>query len=760
MKSILTSQLSTFNSHKNTTMKHKSIFSLLFFLMGVGIATTSCEDMLTPDLTRYTENFSGRDTVYFYNGILRNVQDMVEQNELLGDLRSDLVATTKYTSDSISNIVKYENKRIDGEDQLLNRAAYYKVINQCNFYLAKVDTTAQKNNFKYMKREYAQVLNIRAWAYLQLVQTYGTVPFITKPVDNADTGWEKNPEKWASADNLLDLLKADLKTANVIEYANGYGYPDYGEYKTGNSNFSVKTSYLRFYSDLILGDLYLLHSANRQDYVEAAKSYYKFLRRYNNTTYNVAGNFASYTRSQLPNGTYQYSPRVDAWIGSGLNASSLGNENITIIPSAANNTFGRVLSRSVQIFGFDPSSRNSTSSDVNGGNVSTSGQVTISVNYRSRQVGPSNAYVNLCKAQSYSNTEYANDGTASNINYYTGVGDARLHGSAPIVETKEGGREESENRYIMKSAVPASVDGSGLANGYSFKHFRSIYRVRQVWLRYAEAINRAGYPRLAFAVLRDGLNRQTLPTLTDSIKYIDKDSVYHTVTYLDSTSVENSSRGVFYLGNDEMRRAQADPEHALFLPDFVNKDNNEWLSNRGIHEQGCGASSVLDTIFSYKNVVAKRIEEEAKRTNSLTASVKRQIRNLRRYDATGDEEEGDGPTLDEIRETYKEIDEPAPAEVNPLEVQAVETLIADECALETAYEGSRMFDLIRFARHMNNDASGASNFNATYGTTWLAWKIARRNENLKPYESPAVYDGSLYTLLLNPENWYIVSPKY
>lgn len=725
--------------------------------MGVGIATTSCEDMLTPDLTRYTENFSGRDTVYFYNGILRNVQDMVEQNELLGDLRSDLVATTKYTSDSISNIVKYENKRIDGEDQLLNRAAYYKVINQCNFYLAKVDTTAQKNNIKYMKREYAQVLNIRAWAYLQLVQTYGTVPFITKPVDNADTGWEKNPEKWATADNLLDLLKADLKTANGIEYANGYGYPDYGEYQTGNSNFKVNTKYLRFYSDLILGDLYLLHSANRQDYIEAAKSYYKFLRRYNNTTYNVTGNFATYSRSQLPNGTYQYYPRVDSWIGSGLNASSLGNENITIIPSAANNTFGRVLSRNVQIFGFDPSSRNSTSSDVNGGSVSTSGQVTISVNYRSRQVGPSNAYVNLCKAQSYSNTEYAS-GIASNITYFTGVGDARMHGTAPIVETKEGGRDETENRYIMKSAVPASVDGSGLAHGASFKHFRSIYRVRQVWLRYAEAINRAGFPRLAFAVLRDGIDHQTLPTLTDSIKYINADSTkYHTVTYLDSTSVENTSRGVFYLGNDEMRRAQAEPEHSLFLPDFENKDNNEWLSNRGIHEQGCGASSVLDTIFSYKNVVAKRIEEEAKRTNSLTASVKRHIRNLRRYDVTVGDDTNTG--TGDVEEDGEQK-EPAPAEVNPLEVQAVETLIADECALETAYEGSRMFDLIRFARHMNNDASGVSSFTPTYGTTWLAWKIARRNENLKPYESPAVYDGSLYTLLLNPDNWYIVSPKY
>ena len=153
---------------------------------------------------------------------------------------------------------------------------------------------------------------------------------------------------------------------------------------------------------------------------------------------------------------------------------------ILLSPEAANNTFGRVLSRNVQIFGFDPSSRNSTSSDVNGGSVSTSGQVTISVNYRSRQVGPSNAYVNLCKTQSYSNTEYAS-GIASNITYFTGVGDARMYGTAPIVETKEGGRDENENRYIMKSAVPSSVDGSGLAHGASFKHFRSIYRVRQVW---------------------------------------------------------------------------------------------------------------------------------------------------------------------------------------------------------------------------------------------------------------------------------------
>lgn len=758
--SILTSQLSTFNSHKHTTMKHKSILSLLIFLMGLGMTTTSCEDMLTPDMTRYAENFTGRDTVNFYLGILRNVQDMVEQNELLGDLRSDLVTSTKYTSDSVSNIINYSGQHIDGENQLLNRAAYYKVINQCNFYLAKVDTTAQKNQIKYMKREFAQVLNIRAWAYLQLVQTYGTVPFITKPVDNADTGWETNPEQWASADNLVDLLKDDLKTANGIEYATSYGYPDYGEFQTGNSNFKVSSTKLRFYSDLILGDLYLLHSQSRQDYVEAAKCYYKFLSRPQASTYNVGGNFASFGRTQLPTGSYRYNANISSWVNSGLAATSLGNENLTIIPSAANSTFGKVLTRSAQIYGFDPSSSNTTSSDVNGGNVSTSGQVSVSVNYRSRQVGPSNAYVNLCKSQIYQNSTISGS-TATNVTYYDGAGDARLWATAPIIVTKEGGSNEEDNRYIVKSVPVTDVGTGSIAGTGSFKHYRSIYRVRQVWLRYAEAINRAGYPRMAFAVLRDGLSYQTLPSLADSVKYNDPAETKTTVEYLDSGSVRNQARAIYYLGNDELRRIKHDPEYNSYL----NFWTGTFWSNRGIHEQGCGGSSVLDTLFSYETTVAQRIEDEATRTHSLTASLKRHIRALRAEaegstgddsGVTGGDEEGgeDEPTLEEKRENYTDVAQEDPQAADQMEMLAVETLIADECALETAYEGTRMFDLIRFARHMNQDTG------ADYGTHWLAWKIARRNEALAPYEQTNVYDNSLYNKLLVPTNWYIVSPVY
>ena len=165
-------------------MKKKTILGL-FLLLGIGMATTSCEDMLTPDLNRSAENFSGKDTVNFYLGILSNMQDMIEQNILLGEVRSDIADTTMYTSDSIADIANFK-RTPDGENELLNRAAYYKVINQCNFYLSRVDSLASKNNVYYMRKETAQVLLIRAWTYMQLVQNYGRVPFITTPVSSAN----------------------------------------------------------------------------------------------------------------------------------------------------------------------------------------------------------------------------------------------------------------------------------------------------------------------------------------------------------------------------------------------------------------------------------------------------------------------------------------------------------------------------------------------------------------------------------------------
>lgn len=756
-------------------MKHKSIFSLFAFLLGLGLTTTSCEDMLTPDLNRYAENFSGKDTVYFYHGILRNVQDMIEQNELLSDLRSDLVTTTSYSSDSISPIINYErDKAKDGDSELLNRAAYYKVINQCNFYLAKVDTMARKNNLYYMRKEYAQVVNIRAWTYMQLVQTYGRVPYITEPVDNASTGWETNPSAWATPDNLLTLLKPELLRAQAYEHT--LGYPNYGSYSTG-SGLSISSQYFRFYSDLILGDLYLMSAKSKSDYIEAAKNYYYFLKEQARSdagyTAKVSeGTEATASQFTSSNST-RYSYSIYSWVNGGLGASGIRTtENISLIMSAANSSFGKVMSRVAQIYGFDPHSTNSTNTTTgsDGDEITTSGTVTVTTNYKSRQVAPSQAYINLCKSQSYTYPTLTNNELVSDVKFYD-CGDVRMNAAAPLIKTKEG-----TYRYITRYTPITSVTNDGEAiSTPSFKYTHSLYRTKQVYLRYAEAINRAGYPRLAFAVLRNGLDDESVPMVADSVHYDHANKTKQTVYYVNMLQNIHAAN---YIGADELRRIDADPQKSLYL-DF---SSTNW-HNYGIHEQGCGTSTDLDSLYSYSMTVSQRIEDEAKRTNTMTAEVESLVKRLRSElhlyeiskgsgteeggtttnstrstdEGTGGEEGGDGGEV-EVPDTasYTRLPAVAPIEATTEEINAVETLIADECAMEMPFEGNRMFDLIRFALHKDNDPG----LGAGYGTEWLAWKIARRAEDYAPYENVNVYNATLYNLLKVSDNWFIRNPEY
>lgn len=715
-------------------MKNHSILSLLIFLLGFGITTSSCEDMLTPDLDRYTEGFSGTDTVYFYLGIVRNVQDMVEQNMLLQDIRSDLADTTLYTTDSIANIATY-NREEDGENGLLNRAAYYKVINQCNYYLTYVDTAAVKNNIYYMRKEYAQVEAIRAWAYMQLVLTYGTVPFITQPVEDANTGWETNPEAWATADNLIDLLKDGLEMAQTYEHS--LGYPAYEEFNTGN--VYIDAEYMLFYNDLILGDLYLLRGASRDDYVEAAKNYYYFLYDRMGDGYGTGSSVATVTqtRSMASNGKKTYTYSSSSWINGFFAAESLNDENLTVIPSAANSSFGRVMTSLVEIYGFEPHSTNTTTTteaedDDDEDETETSGTVTLSPNYKIRQIGPSQAYLNLCAAQTYSEPEFGGDSNTelTDIEYYS-CGDARQYGTVPTIQASDG----TKAQFITKDApTSGQTSSTRYVSSADFKYYKSLYRMRQVYLRYAEAINRAGYPRLAFCVLRNGLDYEKLPTIADSTVTAE-DGTKTKVYYLDSATVTNAAN---YVNLEELQRMEADADYSSYL-DFT---SSRW-ENTGIHEFGCGTSSNLDSLYSYEETVAQRVEDEASRLNNgvVTESAAKKAANIRAGRSARADEDSDE---EETTTTVTEADED--------EINAVETLICDECALEMAFEGTRMGDLIRFARHKNY-ADGT-------GTEWLAWKISRRSLDLEPYEETSTVDTRLYNLLLDEDNWYIMSPEY
>jgi starch-binding outer membrane protein, SusD/RagB family len=82
-----------------------------------------------------------------------------------------------------------------------------------------------------------------------------------------------------------------------------------------------------------------------------------------------------------------------------------------------------------------------------------------------------------------------------------------------------------------------------------------VYRVATLYLRYAEAVNRAGKPNLAFAVLKNGMNADALAA--DSI--VPRHEKYR--VYTDST-------GTFI--------------------DYVNFNHIAFDENLGVHSRGCG----------------------------------------------------------------------------------------------------------------------------------------------------------------------------
>ena len=711
----------------------KSIVSLFVFLAGFGIFTTSCEDMLTPEMDRYADNFNGTDTVNFYLGIMRNVQEMVEQNVILAEIRADLADTTMYSSDSLARVARYDASLKDGESALLNRSAYYKVINQCNFYLAAADSMAVKNDVYFMRKEIAQVHMVRAWVYMQLVQLYGKVPFITVPVDNANTGWEVTPaEGWVTPETLLDALWPSLEQA--VAYEKVYGFPSYGTMNTGKEK--IPHDLMVFPSDLILGDLYLLRGNGTGDYQKAAYHYYTWIDEHARAGVK-AGSGASYNIIDF-NEKVIVTPSPAAWY-KGLVSYSKGAETIVAVPSAANYSFGNVLIKPVSLYGFKVSSSNTTEGE--GDDVATSGEINITPDARLRQIGLSQRYQALNAAQFYVNEK--RDGLDSKVEYHE-IGDARFYATAPDYKTSNDGNVKFMHKFgPAQNANPMSgnlVYGSN----YVFKYAIPVYRVRQVYLRFAEAINRAGFPNHAFAILRDGLSYDKFPKFEYSIELdtltrdVDADGVLHLVckgTF--SPDTVHMGENTIYITPDELQRAQS--------MEFLRFDESEW-NNVGVHSLGCGTFSGKDSLYVYEKVVGDRIAAIKKQIGFVDEEVPAfALKASRNVEVPTD-------TVVEISDTvYAEV-----LDADQWEIEAVETLIADEMALETAFEGYRYFDLMRMARHKNKN-------NMVNGTEWFARMIASRSTNKAPYApledgEVEVINNELFNLLLNEDNWYLPSP--
>ena len=425
---------------------------------GFPAALTACSDLLYEDSDQviYADDShlnNDADTLWSVAGIINKMQVIADRTILLGEMRGDLADITDNASADLRQLAYFN---IATDNKYNNPRDYYAIINNCNYFIAKVDTALRNNRNEYIfMKEYAAVKAFRAWTYLQLVLNYGTVPLVTDPILTKDDSERDYPHY-----GIHDICQYFI--ADIAPYAD-VETPSYGSIRNTDS----KLFYFPIY--VLLGDLNLWAG----NYRAAAENYYKYISTRNgpNSAYPLSTSAVRFNG----NDTHWLSTS-DTWSSPAFDYenSSSTSELITMIPG------------------------DSIPSEGNYSQLRDLWNTTDNNQYQ-ESITPSQAIIHLSAAQKYC--------------HYTSGGQ--------FVFSPEGLTGHRTGDLRLQAVYSAYDYGSPLTlNGktvtryvQNLKHSSRnvhIYRRAMVYLRMAEALNRAGFPRFAFQILKRGLNNSVI----------------------------------------------------------------------------------------------------------------------------------------------------------------------------------------------------------------------------------------------------------
>ena len=435
-------------------------FKYIIFGICIVCGSMSCSNMLETesDLVEFEEDHTlnqATDSVYSVMGIINKMQGIADRVVLLGEVRGDLVQSTSAANSDLKRLANFE---FDGENRYNQVSDYYAVINNCNYYLAHIDTAMERRGRNLFMREYAAVKSYRAWTYLQMALAYGKVPLILKPLMTEKEAREAMNQTPADIQTICETFINDL-TPYV-----GVNLPDYGSVANSDSK------YLFIPMRALLGDLCLW--AGR--YQEAARWYHDFLTdKYDPVQMN--------SRSITWANATQYNSIIDSY--GPLNASS---EVLCSIPMEAR-VFDGTISNLPNLF---------RSTEENNYFY----ELTASHNMAKISADQVYCFENDIPGATTKDTLYAP---------HTGLYRSELVGDLRYYSNFRLESYGSNNDYTEYNST--------LQNIYKIVSARiTLYRSTMVYLRYAEALNRAGYPQSAFAILKYGICDEILKNRVDA----------------------------------------------------------------------------------------------------------------------------------------------------------------------------------------------------------------------------------------------------
>ena len=664
----------------------KKIFYTIVAILGI-CGTTACSDMLETDSSRQLFDPAldqKTDSVFYAYGIMQAMQQLADQYYFQNEMRGDLVRPTDKATTHLRNLSLFTADVTNKYDSVY---LYYKVINNCNYYLAHRDTTLATGKQNVVCREYAGVASFRAWAYLQLTRQYGDVPYVTEPVTtigqiNANTARTSYRSILEGEAQALEALKARYSEDDLAVPTFGYASNEIrsiGRLNWGNRNDKYIAPRMCFIPlNVVLGDLYL----ELGEYLKAATCYYEYLRYTGNINKSdisvnyrktIETSFSSYSPifknlTELPVDYAQSNLPASTWLSS-FGENAYPGDVITYIPMAVNYTTGQTTDIPAA-FGYDYYGTQNVSMVPKAFTNRIS--FDCPTNSKTIQVVPSQAYCDSARNALY----YYYDGTS-----FGGRGVVK---SAPLGDARA---------YIISQG-----DGADSAYVYTYKPSTGniiLYRNATVWLHLAEAINRMGYPDAAFAVLKNGIHSgleqyryyEVYLKDEDGNDVVDEDGN----KVLDPNETQHNDTRYYYLTPESYELL------TTVLP-FLSAENTNSESGVfrngiteafvGIHSHGTGIINIgADDLYSPY-----------------------------RYDLVL------GAKLADISDRFK-------LDLNPEEytkadyINAMEDLLCDEYAMEFAFEGTRFSDLRRLALHKK----AAGTYGSDFGDIWLNEKLKRED---------------------------------
>lgn len=453
------------------------------------LSLTACSDFLydDSDIVAYADDehlVSDADTLWSVAGIMNKMQALGDRTILLGELRGDLVSITDNADADIREVASFS---IATGNRYNNPADYYAVINNCNYFIAHADTALENNrNESIFMKEYAAVKAFRAWTYLQLALNYEKVPFITEPIVSKEQSEQEFP--MYGINDICQFFIADLAPYTDIEQ------PGYATIRNTDSSLFYFPIYI------LMGDMNLWAG----NYRAAAENYYKYITMRNgrNSAFPISTNAVRFMTNDS-----HWTATTDTWSMDAFRREtrSANGELITMIPGDSIPSEGN-YSELRDLFN------------------------TTERNEYKESIHPSEALYSLSALQRYC--------------HYTSGGEYVF--SPDGLDSHRSGDLRLQAVYNESNNMAQSVNGKRIeifvTNGKYQTRNIHLYRRAMVYLRMAEALNRAGFPRFAFQILKRGVNNSVIET--EVVPYYEDDAAWlRTFSFPDNLYVLETTAG-------------------------------------------------------------------------------------------------------------------------------------------------------------------------------------------------------------------------